>query len=300
MSCTRDLTRCLKETARSSGADLVGIAPVERFQNAPEGYRPTDHLPEARFVVSIARHIPDAVIQRWGKPHINQYQTYGNGTINMRLILIAQDVSHFLEVEGWLGYPVSPLGARGRLMPDGTRKWEADFSNRHAAVAAGIATFGWFAIAISPEFGPRQRFVSVFTDADLIPDPMIDSDLCDNCGVCVEACPVGAISADQSVSCTIGDKELTYAKVDHWRCYWCEVAGYVKEGGAGMVGFTTDVAPPKGAITEADIVSAEHQKDYWQHRYVSFSHSAWCGRCLHTCPVGVKSMKRRLHRSAYA
>jgi epoxyqueuosine reductase QueG len=301
MSYAQDLTRRLKETARASGADLVGIAPVERFRHAPEGYRPTDHLPEARFVVSCARKIPDAVIERWGKPHVNQYQTYGHGPINVRLIFIAQDVSHFLESEGWLGYPVSPLSGRGRLMPDGSRKFEADFSNRHAGVAAGIATFGWFAIAMSPEYGPRQRFISIFTDADLVPDPMIQQDLCDNCKVCVKACPMDAISPDESVSCTIGDQEITYAKVDHWRCYWNEAAGYVKAGGTGIVGFTTDIAPPEGPITEADLLAAEERKDPWQRRYSgSFAHSAWCGRCLHTCPVGIKSMKRRLHRSAYA
>ena len=186
-------------------------------------------------------------------------------------------------------------------MPDGSRKWEADFSNRHAAVAARIVTFGWFAIAMSPEYGPRQRFISVFTDADLIPDSMMEQDLCDNCGVCVKACPMGAISADESVSCDFGDKVITYAKVDHWRCFWCEATGLVKAGGTEKVGFTTDIAPPDGPITEADIFAAEEQMDPWQGRYGrSPVHSAWCGRCLHTCPVGVKSMKSRLHRSVYA
>jgi len=298
MSYAEELTRRVKDYARAQGADLVGIAPVERFRNAPEGYRPTDHLPSARFVISLARHIPDAVIERWGKPHINQYQTYGHGPINLRLIFIAQDVSHLLEGEGWLAYPVSPVAARGRLMPDGTRKFEGDFSNRHAAVAAGIATFGWFAIVMSPQYGPRQRFTSIFTDAELAPDPMIEQDLCDNCGVCVEVCPMGAISAEESVSCAIGEQTLTYAKVDHWRCFWCETVGYSRAGGPGIVGFTTDIAPPDGPITEEHVHEAREQMDPWQRSYTAdATHNAWCGRCLHTCPVGEKTARERLHRS---
>ena len=39
-------TRRVKETARAAGADLVGIAPVERFRNAPEG-----RIPGARRLV---------------------------------------------------------------------------------------------------------------------------------------------------------------------------------------------------------------------------------------------------------
>ena len=32
----------VKEFARQSGADIIGIAPVDRFEMAPEGFHPTD------------------------------------------------------------------------------------------------------------------------------------------------------------------------------------------------------------------------------------------------------------------
>ena len=40
----------LKRKARELGADLVGIAPVARWENAPAMLRPTAHLPEAKSV----------------------------------------------------------------------------------------------------------------------------------------------------------------------------------------------------------------------------------------------------------
>ena len=48
----------LKRFALDSGADLVGVAPCERFDEAPEGHRPEDILPGARAVVACARRIP--------------------------------------------------------------------------------------------------------------------------------------------------------------------------------------------------------------------------------------------------
>ena len=46
---------------------------------------------------------------------------------------------------------------------------------------------------ITPEYGPRIRFGSVLTAADLPPDPLREDDLCTRCMKCVEACPAGAL-----------------------------------------------------------------------------------------------------------
>ena len=47
-------TRKLKDLAREKGADLIGIAPVERLGAAPLDQRPTHFLPEAQAVISMA------------------------------------------------------------------------------------------------------------------------------------------------------------------------------------------------------------------------------------------------------
>lgn len=53
----------LKAVARNLGADLAGIAPVERFAGAPEGFKPTDIMPGAQSVVVMAKRIPKEVIK---------------------------------------------------------------------------------------------------------------------------------------------------------------------------------------------------------------------------------------------
>ena len=64
-----DLTQELKRLAIAQGAMLVGVAPVARFDPmppvrdaAPRGSHPRDFLPDARFVVSIAMPILNAVL----------------------------------------------------------------------------------------------------------------------------------------------------------------------------------------------------------------------------------------------
>ncbi|MEZ3488130.1 MAG: epoxyqueuosine reductase, partial [Lachnospiraceae bacterium] len=42
----------VKEMMHSLGADLCGIANVERFADAPSGYHPLDVMPACRSVIS--------------------------------------------------------------------------------------------------------------------------------------------------------------------------------------------------------------------------------------------------------
>ena len=48
----------IKKLCRSFGADLVGVASVERFVKAPKGYHPTDVMPTAKSVISLGMVLP--------------------------------------------------------------------------------------------------------------------------------------------------------------------------------------------------------------------------------------------------
>ena len=69
----------------------------------------------------------------------------------------------------------------------------AFFSHKHAAFLAGLGRFGINNTVLTKEFGPRVRFTSVFTTADIPPDPILEEELCIRCMNCVRNCPVGAI-----------------------------------------------------------------------------------------------------------
>jgi len=71
------------------------------------------------------------------------------------------------------------------------------FSHRHAATRAGLGEFGLNNIVLTPEFGPRVRFNTIVTNAELDPDPLITEPLCKRgkCGfICMKSCFVEAIT----------------------------------------------------------------------------------------------------------
>ena len=49
---------------------------------------------------------------------------------------------------------------------------------------------------LTPQFGPRVRFGSVFTAAKLPSDPIMKKELCTRCMRCVKMCPAGALDQE--------------------------------------------------------------------------------------------------------
>ena len=273
-----DLTQGVRELALERlEVDLVGVAPAERLQGGPAGGRPTDYLPAARSVVVLAAKIPDAVIEvagRYDDPGktVGPYMWYGYPVMNWDLSSVASRVAKFLEVHGFKGLPFPPTGL---LYKFGNR---ADFSHRHAAVAAGLGEFGWSGLLLTPQFGPRQRLVSIVTDAPLEPSPMYDGPkLCrpGSCKrACVEACPTGAMTG--SVSVEIGGNTFEHAALHPVRCKW----PFAEEGFR-----RTKVAMPEDP-TEEDLrvmlsATTPHPFDA---ALGQFTFVPQCGACIFSCP----------------
>jgi epoxyqueuosine reductase QueG len=55
-------------------------------------------------------------------------------------------------------------------------------------------------LLVTGRFGAGVRLSGVLTTADLTPDSPLTEDVCTHCGLCVEACPVGALSGDRPVN----------------------------------------------------------------------------------------------------
>lgn len=90
----------------------------------------------------------------------------------------------------------------------------------HAKVAASLAGLGFIGHntqVITPEYGPRVRWISVLTTMELEPDEPFtrdlcaDQPLCKNGSLCVKTCPYRAIIPGPSQGVELG-KKVTYDK----------------------------------------------------------------------------------------
>ncbi len=222
-----DLTSQVRKEAYRLGADLVGIAPVERFQKAPLRMSPQGLLPEAQSVIVVAIHHPDAAVELGGEPGPHEAGPYNiQGIMNWLLDDISFSLACFLEKKG---YPSLPLAASNIWRYKGYKDLQVDFApdlaHRYAAVAAGLGEIGWNGLLLTPQFGPRQRVVSVITTACLQPSPMYDGvPLCDHCFACVKNCPTDAFRKEVSGICEIeiGGKKFRFPETNKWRCAWAE------------------------------------------------------------------------------
>lgn len=222
------LTEQVCARARELGADLVGIAPVSRFKNAPLRMSPQGLLPGAKFVIVAGIHHPDAIIELDGEPTAHQMAPYGlqSSAMNAMLDDLSFQMARFLEDKGYVTLPIAASNIwRYKGYKDLKVDFAPDLAHRYAAVAAGLGQIGWNGLCLTPEFGPRNRFVSIITEAELTPTPMYSGeDLCDKCMQCVKTCPTDAFRKEvrEITEIEIDGKVFRFPLTNKWRCAWAE------------------------------------------------------------------------------
>jgi len=224
-----------------------------------------------------AAKIPDAVVEVAGHYEepgktLGPYMWYGYVTLNWDLSSAARGLVRFLEAKGFKALPFPPTGL---LYKDGST---ADFSHRHAAVAAGLGEFGFSGLLLTPGFGPRQRLVSVITDAPLKASPMYNGPkLCrpDACGyACIKACPTTAMSG--KVSLMIDDRTFEHAKLHVVKCRWP-----FAEKGFRRTKVPMSSDPTDEEWREVVRTTKPHPFDTALNQYTFVPHS---GACIFSCP----------------
>jgi hypothetical protein len=224
----------VKDYAKMLGADLVGISPMSRFEGAPKQMDARYIFPGAKSMIVLGFRIPRGSLRGIEEGTLfSNYPSMGYAALNQIYgPMVLWNLTRYIEDQGYEVIPmlntnggeaVNPVTGKFR------RGWSLPVKEGHpypdilvhfriAAYLAGLGEIGWSKVFLTPEFGPRQRFVILLTDADLEPDPIYEGKICDRCMLCAKHCHGNAISKDESVKVTIAGHELEWNKLDPLAC----------------------------------------------------------------------------------
>lgn len=224
------LTAEVKAKAFAMGAHLVGVGNIERWDKCPTLMSPKGIMPAAKSVLVCGIHHTDGMIEMGGEVSPHDQGTYSYQMLmNYHLDVMSYTMARFFEDAGYRAVPISASNIwRYRPYKDLEATFAPDMSHIYASVAAGLTELGYSGLAMSPEYGPRNRFVSIITDAPLEATPLMPGGtMCDDCGMCVKHCPTNAIDKEVKGKVAIEIEGTKYWRADKnlWRCAWAEHFG---------------------------------------------------------------------------
>jgi epoxyqueuosine reductase len=187
------------EKAREFGADLVGIANVEKLKESPShliygklgeydtvGNKPPEELKpgEIAWLKNAKSAIIIAVEHPEEKPELDWWKAgYKGGTPGNRILIsINTQLVAWLESEKKIKAKSLPyhIEHKGIFLKD-------------TAVIAGLGCIGKNNILLTPQFGPRVRLRAILTDELLPNTDTIEFDPCEECSMpCRNNCPRNA------------------------------------------------------------------------------------------------------------
>ena len=216
----------LRESAREAGADVFGVANIERFDELPPEKHPRAIFPETKSVILLGRRIPRGALRGVEEgTNFTNYAIYGLEWLDNRFTsLVTFRVCEFIEDNGWEACPlpnlppeVPPMGVTVRVGQPAPNVM-LDFED--AAVRAGVGEIGYCGLLLTPQFGTRQRVQMVLTDADIEPTAILQEAVDPRTQEFKDVCPLGAFVGETEIE-VCGIKMLV-AEIDYAKCRNCK------------------------------------------------------------------------------
>ena len=179
----------VKKVAFDLGAQLCGIAPIERFSEAPNGFHPADIFSKTKSVILLAKLIPEGTFQANSPvPY-----TAANDVLLDDVIRISCNLS--VELERNDGLTAVPIpGEPYEYWDDEKKEGKGILSLKHAGYLAGLGSIGRNSLLTNQAYGNRLVLGAVLLNIALEGDIVTDYGFCDDsCQVCIDGCPVHAI-----------------------------------------------------------------------------------------------------------
>ena len=186
-----ELETRLPQLAHEGGADYYGVAdlgPAADFLR-DQGGEQIARFPRAVVMgIVLLDTVVDLLPEREDQATAILYRHMSYDVVNQALDLISLRVANTLRREGFQALPV-PASKR-----TSDEKIAGVFSHKLAAHLAGFGWIGRSCLLVTPEHGPRVRWVTVLTEAPLTPTGSPMTHRCGDCTACVDICPVHAFT----------------------------------------------------------------------------------------------------------
>jgi epoxyqueuosine reductase QueG len=175
------------------GADVCGIASVDRFTEAPAGFHPRDLYADCRSAILFGQALPRGTLS------VDSRLLYLKGMTEClaELDRIAFLGSAWIERRGGVAVPLpsdSPY-----------EHWDAERSTargllslKHAAELAGLGRIGKSTLLINRQFGNRLMLGCMLTNLSVQSDAIAEVICLPDCRICLDGCPQHALDG-QSV-----------------------------------------------------------------------------------------------------
>ena len=247
----------IKKFILDLGVDDVGFAKVSDY-HSPKSYPIESFLPGAKTIISLVfqelgAESPSPTIAMNSRLDMNSFQRTCNYQVN-----------RFLKREFKAKTVDMPYSSPMEQHKD--RLALADFSQRHAAIAAGMGTFGRHNLVIHPRFGTQIGLTALITDLEIEADAKIEKDLCIHCDLCVKNCPGNALAE--------------VGKTDVGKC----IIHSQPYGLRGNIGFWQQFS----GSSPAEQKQMFSDEKYWRIQQAhSIGMQYYCFNCMKSCPVGM-------------
>jgi epoxyqueuosine reductase QueG len=179
----------IKQIATDLGADLCGIAPVSRFRDAPDGFKPEDVYKKTKSVIVFAKRLPTEILFAQScipYTHVNNVVTIEVDRLSIAFSLKLQD-----------------LRIKNVMVPtdDPYESWNGEnwhgraiLSMRHAGYLAGLGKLGRNNLLINKIYGNMIQIGALLADYEFSYDDLANYEVCQtHCNACIKSCPQGAL-----------------------------------------------------------------------------------------------------------
>jgi len=186
-----DLDAGLPARARTLGADYYGVADLSGARDfvLAQGGERVARFPRAVVMgIGLLDELVDMLADRQDAVGTRLYRHHSYDVVNQALDQIALQVANTIQREGYRALPIPASKRASDELIAGV------FSQKLAAHLAGLGWIGKSCLLVTPDHGPRVRWIAVLTDAPLAPTGTPMESRCGKCTVCVDICPVHAFT----------------------------------------------------------------------------------------------------------